>query len=100
MDGSYSVYMVRCCDGSLYTGYTVDVPRRVAAHNAGSGARYTKSRRPVTLAACAAFPSRHEAMRAEALIKGLSRAEKLSLTDMFRQSPEGFCDAVARLIAE
>ena len=48
MEGLYSVYMVRCSDGSLYTGYTVDVARRVASHNAGTGARYTRSRRPVS----------------------------------------------------
>lgn len=100
MEGSYSVYMVLCRDGSLYTGYTVDVARRVAAHNAGSGARYTRSRRPVALAACAAFPTRHEAMRAEALIKGLGRAEKLSLASLYERSPDGFRDAVVRLIAE
>ncbi len=100
MEGSYSVYMVRCCDGSLYTGYTVDVARRVAAHNAGSGARYTKSRRPVVLAAYAAFSTRHEAMRAESLIKALPRAEKLALVRIFNQSPDGFRDAVTRLIAD
>ena len=46
----YYTYMVRCADQSLYTGWTLDVPRRVAAHNDGRGAKYTRSRRPVTLA--------------------------------------------------
>lgn len=99
MEGLYSVYMVRCSDGSLYTGYTVDVDRRVAAHNAGAGARYTRSRRPVSLAACASFPTRHEAMRAEALIKRLPREEKLSLAGLYRTDPRRFRDAVSGLIA-
>ena len=55
----YYTYMVRCADQSLYTGRTLDVPRRVAAHNDGRGAKYTRSRRPVTLAWCQGFPTKH-----------------------------------------
>ena len=51
MSGAY-VYMLRCADGSLYTGWTVDVERRLAAHRSGAGSRYTRSRLPVELAAC------------------------------------------------
>lgn len=73
------VYMVRCADGSLYTGYAEDVQRRVAVHNAGKGARYTRARRPVTLAYQAAFADRAAAQREEARLKRLTRAQKCAL---------------------
>jgi putative endonuclease len=73
------VYVLRCADGSLYTGWTVDVERRVAAHEAGSASRYTRSRRPVMLAASWPMPDRRAAMREEARIKALPRRAKLSL---------------------
>ena len=75
------VYMLRCADGSLYTGITTDVARRVAEHNgeSGSGARYTRSRRPVQLVYLEAAASRTEASRREAAIKRLDRARKLAL---------------------
>lgn len=74
-------YMVRCADGSLYTGWTNDLQRRLAAHNAGTGAKYTKSRRPVELCYFEAFDTKEEAMRREAAIKGLTRAQKLTLME-------------------
>ncbi len=73
------VYIVQCRDGSLYTGWTTDVEKRVAAHNAGTGAKYTKSRRPVTLVYFEALDSKSEAMKREAAIKKLTRSEKLEL---------------------
>lgn len=73
------MYVLRCADGTLYTGYTVDVQARVAAHNAGRGAKYTAARRPVALEASARFPTKHEAMGAEYRFKQLSREEKLEL---------------------
>ena len=73
------MYVLRCADDSLYTGYTVDVQARVQAHNAGEGAKYTAARRPVTLEAFAAFESKHEAMSAEYRFKQLSRARKLTI---------------------
>ncbi len=73
------VYLLACADGTLYTGYTADVARRLAMHNAGTGARYTRGRRPVTLVTCWAFPSKSDALRAELAIKALPRAEKLRL---------------------
>jgi len=73
------VYLLRCADGSLYTGWTVDVERRIAAHAAGRGARYTRSRLPVELVATLAMPSAAAARREEARIKRLSRAAKLAL---------------------
>lgn len=70
------VYMVRCADGSLYTGWTTDVERRVAQHNAGRGGRYTRSRRPVTLVYQEEFLDRWAAMRREREIKQLDRERK------------------------
>lgn len=70
------MYVVKCADGTLYTGYSPDVEARVAAHNAGKGAKYTKTRRPVELVASAAFETKHEAMSAEWHFKQLSRAKK------------------------
>ena len=72
-------YLVRCADGTLYCGWTNDLENRLAAHNAGTGAKYTKSRRPVELAYCEAFATKQEAMRREAQIKRLTRQEKLAL---------------------
>ncbi len=77
--GTHSVYLVRCAGGALYAGYTTDVARRVAAHNAGRGSRYTRSRRPVVLVAAWPFASRGEALRAEALLKRLPPARKRAL---------------------
>src|SRR5215210_198148 len=65
--------------GTLYAGYTTDVARRVAAHNAGHGSRYTRSRRPVVLVAAWPFASRGEALRAEVLLKRLPPAQKRAL---------------------
>ncbi|HMA11088.1 MAG TPA: GIY-YIG nuclease family protein [Steroidobacteraceae bacterium] len=75
------VYMLRCADGSLYTGITTDVVRRLAEHNGagGVGARYTRSRRPVELVYAEAARSRAEAARREAAIKRLDRTRKLGL---------------------
>ena len=73
------VYVLRCADGSLYTGWTVDLERRLAAHGAGTASRYTRSRRPVELAASWPQPDRCAALREEARIKALPRSEKLSL---------------------
>ena len=73
--------MLRCADGSLYTGITTDVDRRVAEHNGDGvlGARYTRSRRPVEPVYVEAAASRAEAARREAAIKRLDRARKLAL---------------------
>lgn len=73
------VYLLRCGDGSLYCGWTVDLDRRVAAHAAGKGGRYTASRRPVELAAALPMADRSAAMREEIRIKRLTRDEKLAL---------------------
>jgi predicted GIY-YIG superfamily endonuclease len=73
------VYVVRCADDSLYTGISTDVPARVAAHNAGRGARYTRARRPVELVHLERKKSQSTAAKREAAIKALPRASKLSL---------------------
>ena len=73
------VYMLRCGDGSLYTGWSTDVQRRLASHNAGRASRYTASRRPVELVMSRAMADRGAAMREEARIKRLDRAGKLAL---------------------
>lgn len=75
------VYLLRCGDGSLYTGWTNDLDKRLAAHAAGKASRYTRSRLPVELAVALPQPDRSTAMREEARIKRLSRAQKLSLLD-------------------
>ena len=73
------VYLLRCADDSLYTGWTVDLDRRLAAHAAGTASRYTRSRLPVALAASWPVPDRSAALREEARIKRLPRAQKLAL---------------------
>jgi putative endonuclease len=70
------VYLVRCADGTLYTGWAVDVVRRVAQHNTGRGAAYTRSRGPVTLVYQEWAEDRSAAMRREAAIKRLDRSQK------------------------
>lgn len=76
---SWHVYIVRCADDSLYTGCTNDLLKRVAAHNAGKGARYTRSRGPVQVVWSVRVKDRSAALSREARIKQLTRAEKLAL---------------------
>ena len=73
------VYVLRCADGSLYTGWTVDLERRLARHAAGTASAYTRSRRPLELALAVPMPDRTAARREEARIKRLPRAAKLAL---------------------
>ena len=72
-------YILECSDGSLYCGWTNDIEKRVAAHNAGRGAKYTKGRRPVRLVHIEVFDTREEAMKREWRIKKLTRRGKLAL---------------------
>jgi len=78
---AWFVYMLRCGDGSLYTGYTDDVARRLAVHQSGKGAKYTRSRLPVTLAYQEELPDKSAALRREAAIKKLTRGKKLRLIE-------------------
>ena len=75
------MYVIECADGTLYTGYTTDVERRVAEHDAGQGAKYTRGRTPVTLRHVESFGSRSAAMSREHAIKLLTRAEKQALIE-------------------
>lgn len=77
---SYFVYILRCEDGTFYTGITTDVKRRVEEHNSSSlGARYTRGRRPVVVVYSQLYKNRSEATREEARIKKLARSAKLLL---------------------
>lgn len=75
----YYAYLLQCADGSLYAGYTTDLTARVAAHNAGKGAKYTRSRLPVKLVYREEFDNAHDAMSREWHLKKLKREEKLAL---------------------
>ncbi|WP_259519808.1 GIY-YIG nuclease family protein [Halanaeroarchaeum sp. HSR-CO] len=77
----HHVYVLACADDTLYTGYTTDVERRVAEHNAGNGAKYTQSRTPVEVVHVESFETRSAALSREYAIKQLSRAEKDRLVD-------------------
>jgi predicted GIY-YIG superfamily endonuclease len=82
------VYIVKCSDGSLYTGSTNEVDRRLAAHNSGSGSRYTRSRLPVVLCYLEKTPNRGSALRRELQIKRLDRNTKLSLCAQYSAKRE------------
>lgn len=78
----YHLYILKCKDGTLYTGITVDLDRRVEEHNSSKrGAKYTRSRRPVKLVYACTFRNRSKAQKEEARIKSLSRKEKLLMID-------------------
>lgn len=81
------VYMLQCGDGSLYTGCTDDIQRRLAAHRSGKGAKYTRSRLPVELVYQETVPDRSAALRREAAIKKLTRQEKLQLMERATEAP-------------
>ena len=80
-DGEHFVYVLRCADDSLYTGYTTDVERRVRQHDRGDGAKYTRGRTPVELVHVEAFDSQSAAMGREYAVKQLDRREKERLVD-------------------
>ena len=88
------MYLLRCTDGSLYTGWTNDLERRLARHRAGSASRYTASRLPVELARAIPMRDRSAARREEARIKRLPRADKLALLNAAQANP---ADSVAHL---
>ena len=72
-------YILECADGTLYTGWTNDPEKRLAAHNAGKGAKYTRNRRPVRMVYAEVHEDKRDAMRREYEIKHLTRQEKLEL---------------------
>ena len=79
ISGTPCVYILECSDGTLYTGWTNDLTRRVAVHNSGKGAKYTRSRTPVTPVYLEYLPDKSAAARREAAIKKLTRQKKLML---------------------
>ena len=85
MDHKAYMYVVECRDGSYYTGYTTDVKRRLAVHNSGKGAKYTRARLPVKLIYAQGFASKEEAMSAEAR---LNRKKRLQKERFFSQNHE------------
>ncbi len=74
-------YIVECRDKSLYTGWTTDIEKRIAAHNEGKGAKYTKSRRPVKLVYTEEHETKNDAMKREYAIKRMTRQEKLAMIE-------------------
>lgn len=77
-------YIVKCSDGTFYTGWTNNLEKRIRDHNDGKGAKYTKSRRPVELVYYETFSQKEDAMRREYAIKQLNRAGKRKLVESFR----------------
>lgn len=80
------VYILECADGTLYTGWTTDLERRLKEHNAGQAARYTRGRRPVVLAYCEEAADQSTAQRREAALRRLRRSDKL---DLIRRRTQG-----------
>ena len=85
----WTVYILRCGDGTLYTGATNDLPRRLEAHQTGKGAKYTRSRLPVEPVYREEAPDKPAALRREAAIKHLNRREKLALIGGGEETPHG-----------
>lgn len=81
MDDRTYTYIVECADGTLYTGWTTDIEKRIGTHNEGKGAKYTRSRLPVRLVYYETHGNKSEAMKREAAIKKLTREDKLKLID-------------------
>ena len=79
MKQKWSVYILKCADDTLYTGITDDVARRIAQHNAGKGAKYTRGRGPVRMCYLESCDDKSAALRREYEIKSMTRAEKLSM---------------------
>jgi putative endonuclease len=92
MGKDWFVYLARCSDGTIYTGIARDVAARMAAHDAGRGARYTRGRGPLTLCAVRRCASQGEALRLELAVKKLPRAGKEKLLN--RQRLGAFCRRV------
>lgn len=81
MSEEHVVYMLKCGDDSIYTGYTTDVARRLEEHRNGDGAKYTRGRTPLELVYTESYASRSEALAREAALKQMTRNEKLALVD-------------------
>ena len=93
MAKTYFVYIIRCQNGSLYTGYTTNIKRRFAAHENGTGARYTLVNKPVEVVYLEGYESRGVAMSRECKIKALSKAQKEQLIKDYLHAEEIYRDA-------
>ena len=80
------IYILKCSDGSLYTGWTTNLEKRIEAHNSGKGAKYTRSRLPVCLVHFEEFATKEAAMSREWQIKHFSRKQKLALIDQTKNN--------------
>ncbi|MDL2324124.1 GIY-YIG nuclease family protein [Ruminococcaceae bacterium OttesenSCG-928-A16] len=78
-------YLVRCKDNSLYAGWTNDLTKRLAAHNNGTGAKYTRGRGPVALAWAGNYPTKQQAMQQEALLKKMTKPQKEALVKQYNK---------------
>lgn len=79
-------YVLKCADGSLYTGYTNHLKKRIETHNSGKGAKYTRARRPVELLYYERYATKEEAMKREYAFKQLSRKEKMAVLKVFLEA--------------
>ena len=101
MEKSWKLYILRCRDGSLYTGITTDVEKRLAAHNAGKGAKYTRGRGPLKLRYRETLPDKSAALKRELALKRLRKMEKLAIIDeKERQIQPGLAICGERLYIE
>ncbi|MCM1308915.1 MAG: GIY-YIG nuclease family protein [Butyrivibrio sp.] len=89
MEGHNYTYIAECADGTLYTGWTTDIAKRLRAHNSGKGAKYTRTRLPVRLVYLEEHATREEAMSREYHIKRLTRAEKEKLIKNYAPPVDG-----------
>jgi len=81
MKDKYYTYILKCSDNSLYCGYTTELDKRIDTHNNGKGAKYTKSRLPVSLVYSEEFATKSEALKRECEIKKMSRSEKINMIE-------------------
>ena len=84
------VYILKCADESLYTGYTNDLKKRIKTHNSGKGAKYTRCRLPVEVVYYENYESKNEAMKREYFIKQMNRADKIKLIESVNFVPLGY----------
>ena len=90
METKAYMYVLECTDGTLYTGYSTDVQKRLDVHNAGKGAKYTRARLPVKLLYQEEYPDKSSAMSAEALFKQKTRQEKLAYIEAQKNAQRQF----------
>lgn len=80
----YYIYIAECVDGTLYTGFTIDLEKRIKVHNKGKGAKYTRGRTPLVLKYYEEFNSKNDALRRESEIKKLNKTKKIELIEKFK----------------